>query len=116
MTEETMREARKVFLVDTLQKLLGQDSPTDFTHKVVTVAEAIARELGFAARPRDEKNMAVRIDEKVHSKVVKIRLVCIIKPPNFSFGKNSGVLVRWAGTKGPVQPMPWRKPARPAGV
>ena len=31
MTEETMGEARKVFLVDTLQKLLGQDSPTDFT-------------------------------------------------------------------------------------
>lgn len=30
MTEETMREVRKVFLVDTLQKLQGQDSPTDF--------------------------------------------------------------------------------------
>lgn len=31
MTEETMREARKDFLVDTLKKLLGQDSPSGFT-------------------------------------------------------------------------------------
>lgn len=46
MTEEKMqREARQAFLVDTLQKLLGQDSPTGFTERVVTVAEEIAREL-----------------------------------------------------------------------
>lgn len=33
MTEEKMQgEARQVFLVDTLQKLLGQDSPTGFFH------------------------------------------------------------------------------------
>ena len=31
MTEETMREARKAFLVDALKKLLGQDSPIGFT-------------------------------------------------------------------------------------
>ena len=43
-----MLEARRAFLVDTLQKLLGQDSPTGYTEKVVTVAEGIARELGFA--------------------------------------------------------------------
>lgn len=50
MTEEKIQgEARQVFLVDTLQKLLGQDSPTGFTERVVTVAENIARELGFDA-------------------------------------------------------------------
>ena len=46
MTEEKMQEARRAFLVDTLQKLLGQDSPTGFTDKVVTVAEGIARGCG----------------------------------------------------------------------
>ena len=46
MTEEKMQgEARQAFLVDTLQKLLGQDSPTGFTERVVTVAEEIARDL-----------------------------------------------------------------------
>ena len=50
MTEETMQEARKAFLVDTLKKLLGQDSPSGFTDNVVTAAEGIARELGFAMR------------------------------------------------------------------
>ena len=40
MTEEKMQgEARQAFLVNTLQKLLGQDSPTGFTERVVTVAE-----------------------------------------------------------------------------
>ena len=35
MTEEKMQgEARQAFLVDTLQKLLGQDSPTGFTEPV----------------------------------------------------------------------------------
>ena len=48
MTEEKMQgEARQAFLVDTLQKLLGQDSPTGFTERVVTVAEKIAQELGL---------------------------------------------------------------------
>lgn len=43
MTEEKMQgEARQAFLVDTLQKLLGQDSPTGFTERVVTVAEKIS--------------------------------------------------------------------------
>ena len=35
-------QARRAFLVDTLQKLLGQDSPTGFTHGVIGVAEGIA--------------------------------------------------------------------------
>ena len=51
MTEEKMQgEARQAFLVDTLQKLLGQDSPTGFTERVVTVAEEIARELGITTK------------------------------------------------------------------
>ena len=33
-----------------LQKLLGQDSPTGFTERVVTVAEEIARELGITTK------------------------------------------------------------------
>ena len=35
MTEEKMQEARRAFLVDTLRKLLGQDSPTGFTDRAV---------------------------------------------------------------------------------
>ena len=51
MTEEKMQgEARQAFLVNTLQKLLGQDSPTGFTERVVTVAEEIARELGITTK------------------------------------------------------------------
>ena len=42
MTEEKMQEARRAFLVDTLRKLLGQDSPTGFIDRVVTAAEDIA--------------------------------------------------------------------------
>lgn len=41
-----MREACKAFLEDTLKKLLGQNSHTGFTKKVVTAAEDIAREQG----------------------------------------------------------------------
>ena len=49
MTEEKMQgEARQAFLVNTLQKLLGQDSPTGFTERVVTVAEEIARLKGIS--------------------------------------------------------------------
>ena len=62
MTKETMQEpARQAFLVDTLQKLLGQDSPTGFTEKVVTVAEGIARELGFATRRTNKGNLVVTV-------------------------------------------------------
>ena len=61
MTEEKMREGRLAFLTDTLQKLLGQDSPTGFTEKVVTAAEKVARELGFAARRTNKGNLVVTI-------------------------------------------------------
>ena len=60
MTEETM-QARRAFLVDTLQKLLGQDSPTGFTHGVIGVAEGIARELGFATRQTNKGNLIITV-------------------------------------------------------
>ena len=56
-----MLEARRAFLVDTLQKLLGQDSPTGYTEKVVTVAEGIARELGFATRRTNKGNLVITV-------------------------------------------------------
>ena len=61
MTDKTRQEARRVFLVDTLKKLLGQDSPTGFTDKVVTVAEGIARELGFATRRTNKGNLVITV-------------------------------------------------------
>ena len=61
MTEEKMQEARRAFLVDTLRKLLGQDSPTGFTDRAVTAAEDIARELGFAARRTNKGNLVVTV-------------------------------------------------------
>ena len=60
MTEKTM-QARRAFLVDTLQKLLGQDSPTGFTHGVIGVAEGIARELGFATRQTNKGNLIITV-------------------------------------------------------
>ena len=47
--------------MDTLQKLLGQDSPTGFTDKVVTVAEGIARQLGFATRRTNKGNLIITV-------------------------------------------------------
>ena len=62
MTEnKTQVQSRQAFLVDTLQKLLGQDSPTGFTEKVVTVAEDIVRELGFAERRTNKGNLVVTV-------------------------------------------------------
>ena len=62
MTEEKMQgEALQAFLVDTLQKLLGQDSPTGFTERVVTVAENIARELGFDAHRTNKGNLVITV-------------------------------------------------------
>ena len=61
MTEEKMQEARRAFLVDTLRKLLGQDSPTGFTDRVVTAAEDIARELGFATWRTNKGNLVVTV-------------------------------------------------------
>ena len=60
-----MRETTKLepacqsFLVDTLEALLHQDSPTGFTAQVVGVAEGLARELGFAARRTNKGNLVV---------------------------------------------------------
>ena len=54
-------ETRQAFLVDTLQKLLGQDSPTGFTERVVTVAEKIARELGFDAHRTNKGNLVITV-------------------------------------------------------
>lgn len=59
MTEERTKE--QAFLVDALQKLLGQDSPTGFTEKVVTVAEGITRELGFETRRTNKGNLIVTV-------------------------------------------------------
>ena len=67
MTEEKMQgEARQAFLVNTLQKLLGQDSPTGFTERVVTVAEEIARELGFDAHRTNKGNLVITILPHLH--------------------------------------------------
>ena len=62
MTEELLQgQARQAFLLDTLQKLLEQDSPTGFTEKVVAVAEEIARKLGFDARRTNKGNLIVTV-------------------------------------------------------
>lgn len=62
MTEEkTLEQARRDFLVDTLQKLLGQDSPSGFTGKVVAAAEDIARALGFATRRTNKGNLVITV-------------------------------------------------------
>lgn len=62
MSEEKKQEQdRQAFLVDTLQKLLGQDSPTGFTEKVVTVVEGIAQDLGFATRRTNKGNLVVTV-------------------------------------------------------
>lgn len=62
MSEEKKQEqARQTFLVNTLQKLLGQDSPTGFTEKVVTVVEGIAQDLGFATRRTNKGNLVVTV-------------------------------------------------------
>ena len=65
-----MREARKAFLEDTLKKLLGQDSPTGFTEKVVTVAEDIAREQGFATRRTNKGNLVITVPGRENGRKV----------------------------------------------
>ena len=62
MKDETkLEQARRAFLVDTLKKLLAQDSPTGFTDKVVTAAEDIALNLGFAARRTNKGNLVITV-------------------------------------------------------
>lgn len=55
------KQARRAFLEDALNRLLGQDSPTGFTDRVVTEAENIARALGFAARRTNKGNLVITV-------------------------------------------------------
>ena len=70
MTEETMREARKDFLVDTLKKLLGQDSPSGFTDNVVTAAASLVMlaTCAVTAMPAHAANMAINGPSEVSIK------------------------------------------------
>ena len=62
MNDETMLEQeQQAFLLDTLQKLLGQDSPSGFTHRAVETAEAMAREHGYAARRTNKGNLIIDV-------------------------------------------------------
>ena len=44
--EKILEQERQAFLLDTLQNLLGQDSPSGFTHKATALAKDI--EIGRA--------------------------------------------------------------------
>ncbi|WP_394963929.1 M42 family metallopeptidase [Candidatus Allofournierella excrementigallinarum] len=59
--EKTLEQAQQAFLLDTLQKLLGQDSPSGFTHKAVALAKDIAQGLGFEARLTGKGNLVVKV-------------------------------------------------------
>ncbi len=59
--EKTLEQEQQAFLLDTLQKLLGQDSPSGFTHKAVALAKDIAQGLGFEARLTGKGNLVVKV-------------------------------------------------------
>ncbi len=62
MNDETMLEQeQQAFLLDTLKKLLGQDSPSGFTHKVTALAKDIAQGLGFEAWLTNKGNLVVKV-------------------------------------------------------
>ena len=62
MNDETMLEReQQAFLLDTLQKLLGQDSPRGFTHKATALAKDIAQGLGFEAWLPNKGNLVVKV-------------------------------------------------------
>lgn len=87
MTEEKMQgEARQAFLVNTLQKLLGQDSPTGFTERVVTVAEEIARELGFDAHRTNKGNLVITVPGRESGHKVGALRPCGYPGPDGAFG------------------------------
>ena len=71
-----MRETTKLepacqrFLVDTLEALLHQDSPTGFTAQAVGVAEGLARELGFATRRTNKGNLVVTVPGRESGRTV----------------------------------------------
>ena len=58
--EKTLEQAQQAFLLDTLQKLLGQDSPSGFTHKATALARDIAQGLGFEAGLTGKGNLVVK--------------------------------------------------------
>ena len=62
MNDETMLEQeQQAFLLDTLKKLLGQDSPSGFTHKATALAKDIAQGLGFEAWLTNKGNLVVKV-------------------------------------------------------
>ena len=62
MNDETMLEQeQQAFLLDTLKRLLGQDSPSGFTHKVTALAKDIAQGLGFEAWLTNKGNLVVKV-------------------------------------------------------
>ncbi len=62
MQEQTkLEQEQEAFVRDTLRTLLGQDSPTGFTEKVVDLAEGIARDLGFETRRTAKGNLMVAV-------------------------------------------------------
>ena len=62
MNDETMLEQeQQAFLLDTLKKLLGQDSPSGFTHKATALAKDIAEGLGFEAWLTNKGNLVVKV-------------------------------------------------------
>ena len=59
--EKIPEQERQAFLLDTLQKLLGQDSPSGFTHKATALAKDIAEGLGFEAWLTNKGNLVVTV-------------------------------------------------------
>ena len=56
-----LEQEQQAFLLDTLKKLLGQDSPSGFTHKATALAKDIAQGLGFEARLTNKGNLVVKV-------------------------------------------------------
>ena len=59
--EKILEQEQQAFLLDTLQKLLGQDSPSGFTHKATALAKDIAEGLGFEAWLTNKGNLVVKV-------------------------------------------------------
>lgn len=68
--EKIPEQERQAFLLDTLQKLLGQDSPSGFTHKVTALAKDIAEGLGFEARLTGKGNLVVKVPGRESGRTV----------------------------------------------
>ena len=59
--ENDLERAQQAFLLDTLQKLLAQDSPSGFTQGATALAKDIAEQLGFEARLTNKGNLVVTV-------------------------------------------------------